>query len=129
MDNVQKQLAELRKRIEMQKESEVNDDGRNKVSDKSLETLKRVMYDQDNYGMQKYNEPLHHKYNYNWSEMFLQEMADGMKYFQCEMERKEDVIRILEKAMLESDPTIKNILILSALGTLSAGGKENKEYK
>jgi hypothetical protein len=73
-----------------------------KVSDKMLETLKKVSYKQDEYGFNKYQKPLRSNYKYDWMQMVLEEMADAMKYLQNEMDRKEAVIHLLEYG-LESD--------------------------
>ena len=69
------------------------------VSSKALETLTKVMYAQDEYGVKKYGTTLKHTQNYDWLQMFLEEMADGLKYIQNEMDRKKQVIEILEYAV------------------------------
>ena len=79
-------------------------DRRHEVSDKMLETLKKVAYKQDDYGMDKYNEPLHHGQNYSWLQMFYEELADGLKYIQCEIDRRNDVVELLKAAMRVDNP-------------------------
>ena len=55
------------------------------ITNQAMKTIESVMKEQDIYGFDKYKKPLDHTDNYNWMEMFLQEMADGLKYIQCEM--------------------------------------------
>jgi hypothetical protein len=74
------------------------------VSDKMLETLKTVSYKQDDFGFDKYKKPLRSNYKYDWLQMALEEFADGMKYFQNEMDRKEAVINLLEYGMKSDNP-------------------------
>ncbi|WP_026572482.1 hypothetical protein [Bacillus sp. UNC438CL73TsuS30] len=91
---------------------------KHEVSQKSLKTLEKVMFSQDDYGFEKYKKPLSHEMNYDWMQMFLEEMADGLKYIQNEMDRKAKVIELLENALkLES-----MILVESALGILKIEG-------
>lgn len=47
-------------------------------------------------------EDLDHSHKYDWLKMLQEELADGLKYLQCEMERKDYVINLL-KAGLRSD--------------------------
>jgi hypothetical protein len=101
-------------------------DKRHNVSNRALRTMKEVMYEQDHYGMDKYKEPLHHSYNYDWLKMALQEEADKLKYIQNEMDRKEEVIQILQKAEDYTDPFALRSAINEALGLLTAGGREDK---
>lgn len=72
------------------------------VTCRALTTLEKVMLKQDDYGIKKYNKSLHHRMPYGWLEMFLEEMADGLKYIQNEIDRKEEIIEML-KAAVESD--------------------------
>lgn len=76
------------------------------VTDKALKTIGTVMQEQDNYGFDKYGKPLNPKDQYDWMAMFLQEMADGLKYIQCEMERKNDIIHVLKMGMRSDVPRI-----------------------
>jgi hypothetical protein len=101
-------------------------DKRHVVSNRALRTMKEVMYEQDHYGMDKYKEPLHHSYNYDWLKMALQEKADEMKYIQNEMDRKEEIIGILKEAEDFTDPFALRAAINHALGLLTAGGREDK---
>jgi hypothetical protein len=93
-------------------------DERNDVSDKTLETLKEVMYKQDDFGMNKYGVPLKDHYDYDWLRMFMEEMADGLKYIQNEIDRKNKVIKLLEHAISFND----FMLVESALGILRIKG-------
>lgn len=74
-------------------------DERHDVSNKMLTNLKKVAYYQDDYGMEKYKEALHHTYNYNWLQMTMEELADGLKYIQNEIDRKKQVLQMLEYAI------------------------------
>lgn len=74
-------------------------DDRHEVSDKMLKNKKRIAYAQDEFGMKKYNEPLHAGMNYNWLDMIREELADADKYLECEAIRKERVLGMLEYAM------------------------------
>lgn len=94
-------------------------DERHDVSKKTLNTLERVMYSQDNYGIEKYKKPLNHTMNYDWLQMFLEEIADGLKYIQNEMDRRALVIEILECALDADNP---KYVILSALEILKSEG-------
>jgi hypothetical protein len=93
-------------------------DARNDVSDKTLETLKEVMYKQDDFGMDKYGVPLKDHYDYDWLQMFMEEMADGLKYIQNEMDRKNKVIQTLELAIASNEFE----LVKSALEILRRSG-------
>jgi predicted outer membrane protein len=95
------------------------DKAKHRVTNKTLETLAKVMKTQDEYGIQKYGKPLHHAYNYDWLQMFLEEMADGLKYIQNEIDRRKSVINLLEYA-LESDNPQEPIKV--ALGILKTEG-------
>jgi hypothetical protein len=74
------------------------------VSDKMLETLKKIAYKQDNFGFDKYKKPLRNNYQYDWLQMLLEEMADGLKYLQNEMDRKEAVVFLLEYGLESENP-------------------------
>lgn len=89
------------------------------ITRKALSTIEKVMYEQDEYGFDKYKKALDAKDNYNWLEMFLQETADGLKYIQCEIERKAQIVRLLEAALRVED---KDNYILSALELLTIEG-------
>lgn len=94
-------------------------DTRHEVSDKMLKSLKDVSYSQDDFGMDKYKKPLHHNMKYNWLKMFREEIADGLKYIECEESRKEEIIQILEAAMRVDEP---KTYIKSALELLTVEG-------
>ncbi|MGD6894309.1 hypothetical protein [Bacillus infantis] len=89
------------------------------VSKKSLANLEKVMFAQDEFGVKKYGVPLEHSHKYDWLQMFMEEMADGLKYIQCEMDRKEYVKQML-RAGLRSDSPKDYIEI--ALSILSVDG-------
>jgi hypothetical protein len=74
-------------------------DGKHYVSDKVLNSLKTVAYNQDYFGINKYGKPLHASMKYDWLKMLREELADGLKYLECEAERKEVVIEMLEYAI------------------------------
>ena len=74
------------------------------ITEKTLDTLAKDMHEQDIYGLEKYGKPLNHRDRYDWLAMFRQEMADGLKYIQCEMERKAEIQSLLKKALLSDNP-------------------------
>jgi hypothetical protein len=74
-------------------------DGRHDVSDEMLKELQKVAYAQDNFGMDKYGEPLHHSYNYDWLAMTFEEIADGLKYIKNEMNRRRAIRNYLVVAL------------------------------
>ena len=85
--------------VEMLK-SKPMDDERHEVSDNMVMRLEKVAYAQDDFGMKKYNKPLHADMNYDWLEMAREEFVDMGKYLECEAERKEKVLGLLELAMV-----------------------------
>ncbi len=90
------------------------------ITNQMINKLKITATMQDKYGLAKYGKPLDHTDHYDWLQMFLEEAADGMKYIQCEMNRKNDVIDLLSSAMKTDDPKryVKLALeILSIKGT------------
>ena len=89
------------------------------ITNKSLFQLKQVMQQQDEYGIRKYGKELGPRDNYNWINMFMEEMADGLKYIQCEVENKIDVIRILNGALQMERPDSKDAYIKYALEILT----------
>lgn len=92
------------------------------VSKRTLKNLEQVMFTQDDFGIDKYGVPLSHSHNYNWLQMFLEEIADGLKYIQCEMDRKNYVIEMLQ-AGLRSDTPKDYIEIALNLLTVEGTGK------
>ncbi|MBU8770306.1 hypothetical protein [Cytobacillus oceanisediminis] len=80
------------------------EDTRHEVSDKVLRNLEKVSYDQDDFGMEKYNTPLHHSHKYGWLDMVDEELVDMLKYLQCEKDRKAQVIQLLEAALRVDNP-------------------------
>nr|WP_259549234.1 hypothetical protein [Heyndrickxia oleronia] len=103
-------------------EQTLMDISKHAVSDKSLETLKEVMYQQDEFGVKKYGVALDHSHKYDWLKMLQEELADGLKYLQCEMERKEYVISLL-KAGVRSDEPKTFIEVALDLLTMDGTGK------
>jgi hypothetical protein len=92
------------------------------VSQKSLKILEKVMLKQDVYGFDKYKKPLSSKMDYNWLDMLTEELADGLKYLQCEMDRKAEIIHLL-KMGLRSDVPKEYIDIVLGLLTIEGTGK------
>jgi hypothetical protein len=111
--------AEAKKNINF--ESVPNVDKHN-VSSRTLTKLEKVMFKQDDYGIEKYKKPLKHNYRYDWLEMFMEEMADGLKYIQNEMDRKELIIGILGQG-LESENPKKYIQTALELLSMKGTGK------
>jgi hypothetical protein len=89
------------------------------VTQRVLKTLEPVMIAQDKFGYDKYNKPLKHTYKYDWLQMFLEEMADGLKYIQNEMDRRAFVIQMLEQALESEEP---KVLIKEALQVMKTEG-------
>lgn len=94
-------------------------DTRHDVSRKVLKKAKEVMYQSDDAGVEEYGTPLESGLHYNWMSMGFDELFDALKYFQCEQERKQQVIDILEKGINEHNPTFYMEL---ALHLLKIGG-------
>jgi hypothetical protein len=92
------------------------------VSSRTLTNLEKVMFKQDDYGIEKYKKPLKHTYKYDWLQMFMEEMADGLKYIQNEMDRKELIIGILGQG-LESENPKKYIQTALELLSMKGTGK------
>jgi hypothetical protein len=105
--------------IEVKPNMNFEEDTRHDVSRKALSNLERVMHKQDNFGIEKYGKALNSNMNYDWHSMFLEEMADGLKYLQCEMERKQQVIDILEGGLEKPNP---KFFMELALHMLKIGG-------
>lgn len=74
------------------------------VSEQALKNLKEVMFNQDDFGVKKYGVPVHHSYNYDWLKMLHEELADGLKYLECEMQRKSYVIQLLKSSLNVDNP-------------------------
>jgi hypothetical protein len=81
------------------------------VSKKALDTLEKVMFSQDDYGFAKYKKALKHNMNYDWLQMFLEEMADGLKYIQNELDRRETVKFLLQAALDHSDFSLVDVAL------------------
>jgi hypothetical protein len=94
---------------------------KNEVSKRSLKTIGKVMYSQDDYGFGKYKKALKHTMNYDWLQMFLEEMADGLKYIQNEMDRKKIIIEVLEYGLGSNDPKFSIQTALKILKTEGTG--------
>lgn len=73
------------------------------VTDKMLNNLKQVAYSQDDFGVNKYNKSLNANMDYDWLKMLREELADGLKYLECEAERKEVVINLIKHAVALKD--------------------------
>ena len=73
------------------------------VTEQVKETFGEVMDKQDDFGFNKYGKALDHRDNYDWLGMATEEIADALKYFQCEKNRRKDVIELLEIAIFEED--------------------------
>lgn len=98
---------------------------KHKVSDAALETLKKVMYQQDNFGIGKYGVALDHTHNYDWDAMADEEIADFLKYRQCARERKEYVINLLKAGLRSNEPKSFIEVALNLL-TVEGTGKGEK---
>lgn len=85
------------------------------ITNKAVATMIETMHRQDMVGIQKYGKPLDHMMNYSWLEMAVEELADLTKYIQCEMERKNDLIKILEAGEEAPNPRFYISMALSVL--------------
>jgi len=97
----------------------INEDGKHDVSNKALKRLEKVMFAQDDFGIEKYRKPLKSSYNYDWLQMFLEEIADGLKYIENEIERRQIVKNFLEMGLKSENP---KSFIEMALGELNKTG-------
>jgi hypothetical protein len=84
---------------------------KNDVSKKALDTLEKVMFAQDDYGFDKYKKALKHSMDYDWLQMFLEEMADGLKYVQNELDRRETIKWLLYSAIDHSDWSLVQVAL------------------
>ncbi|MFP7447144.1 hypothetical protein SFC50_25955 [Bacillus infantis] len=91
------------------------------VSKKSLANLEKVMFAQDEFGVKKYGVALEYSHDYNWLQMFMEEMADGLKYIQCEMDRKEEVKKFLQAGLRSDTPKDYIEVALSILSVEGTG--------
>jgi hypothetical protein len=89
------------------------------ATERSISRLEKVMRKQDIYGYDKYKKPLTSDMPYNWHNMFMEEMADGLKYLEMEQERKQEVIRLLKMAMVSEH---SQTLVSQAIHLLEMGG-------
>lgn len=71
----------------------VGNNKRPETTQKVLETIAKVLDDQDVKGMQKYGESVDQAQGYDWKLEALQELADCVKYQQREIERLERTVR------------------------------------
>lgn len=67
--------------------------------------------------------------NYSWLEMAVEELADLTKYIQCEMERKNDLIKLLEEGEEAPNPRFyisMALFILKMEGTSHGKNEANQ---
>lgn len=95
------------------------DDTRHDISNKALARLEETMHAQDDFGVNKYGKSLRHDMPYNWLHMAREELADMIKYLECEELRKEQVVAALQLARIMKD---KNKYIDIALSYLTVEG-------
>jgi hypothetical protein len=69
------------------------------------------MFAQDDYGFDKYKKALKHSMDYDWLQMFLEEMADGLKYIQNELDRRETIKWLLYSAIDHSDWSLVQVAL------------------
>lgn len=74
------------------------------ITERALISIKSMMLKQDEFGLAKYGKPLDFKDKYNWLEMLLEEMADGLKYIQCEIDKKKYIKELLEAGLRSDSP-------------------------
>lgn len=92
------------------------------ITDKVLENLIPVMKSQDVFGVDKYNQPLKSGYRYGWLDMAKEEIADMLKYLECEQERKETITSLIREAIDADDVFSKNVFLMEALDLLTITG-------
>lgn len=92
-------------------------DTRHEVTNRLIKNYEKVGYAQDNFGVDKYNTPLHHSLPFGWLQMMREELVDAGKYLECELERKAQIVRILEAGLRVDED--KNSYILTALELLT----------
>lgn len=100
------------------------EDTRHVVSDKVIRNIEKTSYAQDDFGVEKYGTPLHHSLKYDWLQMGFEEVVDLLKYLQCEKDRKEYVIGMLQAACRQDDViNIKEYIqvVLEVMGTEGTG--------
>lgn len=67
--------------------------------------------------------PLHHSHNYDWLKMLQEELADGLKYLECELQRKSYVVDLLEAGLRTNEPK-EYIKVALELLTIEGTGKK-----
>lgn len=80
-----------------------------------MDRMEGTMNSQDEFGLEKYGKPLDPMDDYDWLDMAEQEIADMIKYFNCERERRDyfigKVLKDLEAAWhLTLNPDAKNYI-------------------
>ena len=95
------------------------EDTRHDVSKKALRRLEKVMFEQDDFGVEKYGKPLNSSMEYDWLQMAMEEQADKIKYLECERQRRERIKELLEKGKVSNNP---KLYINMALDLLSYEG-------
>lgn len=89
------------------------------ITEQVKEEFGEVMDIQDDFGYGKYGKPLDHTDDYDWLGMATEEIADALKYFQCEKNRKKDVVELLRKAIAEESfiPVFAALNLMTKQGT------------
>ncbi|TYR75561.1 hypothetical protein FZC79_10345 [Rossellomorea vietnamensis] len=93
--------------------------GIHEATERSISRLEKVMRKQDIYGYEKYGKALSSDMPYSWMDMFMEEMADGLKYLEMEQERKQEVVRLLKMALISEH---SKTLVSQAIHLLEMGG-------
>lgn len=82
--------------------------------EKSIVKFIEVAKSQEEYGINKYGQPLNPLDNYDWLEMALEELVDGFKYLHAEQVKRRHVIKQIRKVIRDIDPydreTINSLL-------------------
>lgn len=66
------------------------------ITQNAIADLEQVMLDQDHKGIEKYNTALDPNLDYNWGTMADEEIADFIKYRQCQKISLQNAIKLLE---------------------------------
>lgn len=57
-----------------------------------LDRTENIMNNQDSFGLEKYGKPLDPMDDYDWLNMAEEELADALKYFNAEREKRNTII-------------------------------------
>lgn len=85
------------------------------VTKQTLINLEKTLVKQDQKGIKKYGVPLNPNDDYNWGKMADEEMADYLKYRECERQEKVQAIKLLKSALKQESVSTINQYVVEAL--------------